>query len=54
MRASSIGIRIVTPKTATSPQRPAQQQPIDHEAEAANEVKPAPLPGTGKVVDKSL
>ena len=54
MRASSIGIRIVTPKAATSPQRPAQQQPVDHEAEAASAVKSAPPPGTGKVVDKSL
>ncbi len=54
MRASSIGIRVVTPKTRPASRQPEQQQPVDQEAEAAAVERPTPAPGTGALMDKSL
>jgi hypothetical protein len=54
--ASSIGIQIIMPKTATDPQHPPQPPAgSDRAADADSAPKQAPPPpGMGKLVDKTV
>jgi hypothetical protein len=53
MTATSIGVQIITPKTATAPEQAPQQQTNARETiEATAEPKPAPPPPLGRFVDK--
>jgi hypothetical protein len=56
MNAISIGIQVIRPTTATTPQSAPQQQANDHDVDdvsiAANEAPPPPPKGMGKFVDK--
>ena len=55
MSVGSIGIQVIMPKTATSPQQSPQQQVNDRDAVAAAVAKQAPPPpGMGKLVDKTV
>jgi hypothetical protein len=51
----SIGIQIIMPKTATSPQNPPAPPANDRDADADSTPRQAPPPpGMGKFVDKTV
>jgi hypothetical protein len=51
---ASIGVQIVTPKTATDAHNPPQPPANDQDSDVDNSPPQAPPPhGTGKFVDKS-
>ena len=56
MPATSIGIQVIMPNTATTKQSAPQQQANDRDAIAApveaKQTRPPPPPGQGKFVDK--
>jgi len=58
MNTSSIGVQTITPTTGTAAQdpTPVQDRPSDNESSnaSAERVNPAPAPGTGMIVDKSV
>jgi hypothetical protein len=53
MSIGSIGVQVITPQTATSPQSRPQQQANERERVQPVDPKQAPPPGMGKFVDKT-
>ena len=53
MAVSDIGIRVIMPKTGTSPRSTPQQRVNERQDATAQVVRQCPPPGMGKLVDKT-